>query len=79
MHNHHLCHNINIQGKYSNPQARHLNYDVVIRNLEHRNMEFIIVSVIYKNYLKLIILFQTIQLIAQRPIASIYEKIQTIH
>ena len=42
-------------------------------------MEFIIVSVIYKNYLKLIILFQTKQLIAQRPIASIYEKIQTIH
>ena len=38
------------------------------------NMEFIIVNVIYKGILKLVLLFQTLQLIAQRPIASIYEK-----
>ena len=39
-------------------------------------MEFIIVSVIYKSVLKLVLLFQTLQLIAQRPIASIYEETQ---
>ena len=39
-------------------------------------MEFIIVSVIYKSVLKLILLFQTLQLIAQRSIAIIYEEIQ---
>ena len=38
------------------------------------NMEFIIVNVIYKGILKLVLLFQILQLIAQRPIASIYEK-----
>ena len=37
-------------------------------------MEFIIVSVIYKSVLKLVLLFQTLQLIAQRPIAIIYEE-----
>ena len=39
-------------------------------------MEFIIVSVIYKSVLKLVLLFQTLQLIAQRLIASIYEETQ---
>ena len=39
-------------------------------------MEFIIVSVIYKSVLKLVLLFQTLQLIAQKPIASIYEETQ---
>ena len=38
------------------------------------NMEFIIVNVIYKGILKLVLLFQTLQLIAQRPIASITTK-----
>ena len=38
------------------------------------NMEFIIVNVIYKGILKLVLFFQTLQLISQRPIASIYEK-----
>ena len=37
-------------------------------------MKFIIVNITYKGILKLILLFQTLQLIAQRPIASIYEK-----
>ena len=39
-------------------------------------MEFIIVSVIPKSVLKLVMLFQTLQLIAQKPIASIYEETQ---
>ena len=43
------------------------------------NMEFIIVSVIYKSIWNLSYYFKQIQLIAQRPIASIYEKTQTIH
>ena len=37
-------------------------------------MKFIIVNVIYKGVLKLVLVFQTLQLITQRPIASIYEK-----
>ena len=37
------------------------------------DMECIIVNVIYKGNLKLIILFQRLQLIAQRPITNIYE------
>ena len=37
------------------------------------DMEFIIVNVIYKGILKLIQLFQILQLIAQRPITNIYE------
>ena len=40
------------------------------------DMEFIIVNVTYKGILKLVLLFQTLQLIAQRLIASIYEKTQ---
>ena len=32
------------------------------------NMEFIIVKVIYKGILKLVLLFQTLQLIAQGPL-----------
>ena len=36
------------------------------------NIEFIKVNIIYKNILKLVLLFQTLQ-IAQRPIACIYE------
>ena len=43
------------------------------------NIEFIIVNVIYKSILKLILLFQTLQIIAQRPIASIYEKPKNIY
>ena len=64
-------------GKHPNPQNHHLSYDVIIRNHEHYcNMEFIKVNIIYKSILKLVLLFQTLQLIAQRPIASIYEKTQ---
>ena len=62
-------------GKHSNPQDHHLSYDAIIRNHEHYcNMEFIKVNIIYKSVLKLDLLFQTLQLIGQRPIASIYEK-----
>ena len=43
------------------------------------NMEFIKVNIIYKSILKLVLLFQTLQLIAQRPIASIYEKPKNIY
>ena len=43
------------------------------------DMEFIIVNVIYKGILKLVLLFQTLQLIAQRPIASIYENPKNIY
>ena len=58
-------------GKHSNPQDHHLSYDAIIRNDEHYyNMEFIKVNIIYK----LVLLFQTLQLITQRPIASIYKK-----
>ena len=67
-------------GKHSNLQAHHLSYDVIIRNCEHYcNMEFIKVNNIYKSILKLVLLFQTLQLIAQRPIASIYEKSKNIY
>ena len=56
-------------GKHSNPQDHHLSYDVIIRNHEHYcNMEFIKVNIIYKSILKLVILFQTLQLIAQGPL-----------
>ena len=34
---------------------------------------------IYKGILKLVLLFQKLQLIAQRPIMSIYEKTQNIY
>ena len=40
------------------------------------NIEFIKVNIIYKSILKLVLLFQTLQLIAQMPIAIIYEEIQ---
>ena len=43
------------------------------------NIEFIKVNIIYKRILKLVLLFQTIQLIAQKPIASIYEKSKNIY
>ena len=67
-------------GKYLNPQDHLLCYDAFIRNHEHYcNMEFIKVNIIYKSILKLVLLFQTLQLIAQRPIASIYEKPKNIY
>ena len=67
-------------GKHLNPQDHRLSYDVIIRNHEHYcNMEFIKVNIIYKSILKLVILFQTLQLIAQGPIASIYEKPKNIY
>ena len=67
-------------GKHSNPQAHHLSYDAIIRNHEHYcNMEFIKEICIYKSILKLVLLFQTLQLIAQRPIASIYKKPKNIY
>ena len=67
-------------GKHSNPQAYHLSYDAIIRNHEHYcNMEFIKEICIYKSILKLVLLFQTLQLIAQKPIASIYEKPKNIY
>ena len=67
-------------GKHSNPQDHHLSYDAIIRNHEHYcNMEFIKVNIIYKSILKLDLLFQTLQLIGQRPIASIYEKPKNIY
>ena len=70
----------NTHGKHSNPQAHHLSYDAIIRNHEHYcNMEFIKENSIYKSILKLDLLFQTLQLIAQRPIASIYEKPKNIY
>ena len=43
------------------------------------NMEFIIVNIIYKIILKLVLLFQTLQLYVERPTTSIYEKTQSIH
>ena len=43
------------------------------------DMEFIIANVIYKGILKLVLLFQTLQLIAQKPIASIYENPKNIY
>ena len=69
-----------IHGKHSNSQDHHLCYDAIIRNHEHYCiMEFIKVNIIYKSILKLVLLFQTLQLIAQRPIASIYEKPKNIY
>ena len=67
-------------GKHPNPRDHHLRYDAIIRNYEHYcNMKFIKVNIIYKSILKLVLLFQTLQLIAQRPIASIYEKSKNIY
>ena len=43
------------------------------------NIEFIKVNIIYKSILKLVLLFQTLQLIVQRPIANIYEKPKNIY
>ena len=67
-------------GKHSKPQDHHLSYNAIIRNHEHCcNMEFIKVNIIYKNILKLVVLFQTLQQIAQRPVASMYEKPKNIY
>ena len=67
-------------GKHPNPQDHHLSYDAIIRNHEHYcNMEFIKVNIIHKSILKLVLLFQTLHLIVQRPIASIYEKPKNIY
>ena len=75
-----IIYTFNTHGKHSNLQAHHLSYDAIIRNHEHYcNMEFIKVNRIYKSILKLVLLFQTLQLISQRPIASIYEKPQNIY
>ena len=41
-------------------------------------MKFIVVNITYKCILKLVLSFQTLQLIAQRPIANIFEKTQKI-
>ena len=66
-------------GKHPNPQDHHLSYDAIIGNQEHYcNIEFIKVNIIYKSILKLVLLFQTLQLIALRPIASIHEKPKNI-
>ena len=43
------------------------------------NIEFIKVNIIDKSILKLVLLFQTLQQIAQKPIASIYEKHKNIY
>ena len=43
------------------------------------DMKIIIVNVTYKGILKLVILFQTLQLIAQRLIVSICEKPKNIY
>ena len=70
----------NTHGKHSNPQNHHLSYYAIIRNHKNYcNMEFIKVNIIYKSILKLVLLFQTLQLIAQRPITSIYEKPKNIY
>ena len=79
---HRDIHNIafDTHGKHSNLQAHHLSYDAIIKNHEHYcNMEFIKVNSLYKSILKLVLLFQTLQLIAQKPIASIYEKPKNIY
>ena len=71
---------INTHGKHSNSQAHHLSYDAIIRNHEHYcNIKFIKENSIYKSILKLVLLFQTLQLITQMPIASIYEKLKNIY
>ena len=59
--------------KHSDSQAHHLSYDAIIRNHEHY------CNSTYKSILKFVLLFQTLQLIAQRPIASIYEKPKNIY
>ena len=75
-----IIYSFDTHGKYPNPQDHHFSYDAIIRNHEHYcNMEFIKVNIIYKSILKLVLLFQTLQLIAQRPIASIYEKPKNIY
>ena len=75
-----IIYTFNTHGKHLNPQDHHLSYDAIIRNHEHYcNMEFIKVNVIYKNILKLVLLFQILQLIAQGPITSIYEKLKNIY
>ena len=60
-------------------KAQYLHYDVVIRNHKHYLQYGIHGERFTKSILKLVLLFQILQLIAQRPIASIYEKTQSIH
>ena len=56
-------------GKHSNPLAHHLSYDAIIRNHEHYcNMEFIKENIIYKSILKLVLLFQILQLLLKGPL-----------
>ena len=59
-----------------NIQTHKIIIQVMMRLLETMNIiyniEFIKVNIIYKSILKLGLLFQTLQLIAKRPIASIY-------
>ena len=43
------------------------------------NIKFIKVNIIYKSILKLVLLFQTLQQIVQKPIVSIYEKPKNIY
>ena len=43
------------------------------------NIKFIKVNIIYKSILKLVLLSQILQLIAQMPIANIYEKPKNIY
>ena len=75
-----IIYTFDTHGKHPNPQNHHLSYDAIIRNHEHYcNMEFIKVNIIHKSILKLILLFQTLQLLAQTPIASIYEKPKNIY
>ena len=75
-----IIYTFNTHGKHSNPQDHHLSYDAIIRNHEHYcNTEIIKVNIIYKSILKLVLLFQTLQLIAQGPITSVYEKPKNIY
>ena len=75
-----IIYTFDTHGKHPNSQDHYLSYDAIVRNHEHYcNMEFIKVNIIYKSILKLVLLFQTLQLIAQRPIANIYERPKNIY
>ena len=72
-----IIYTFNNRGKTFKPTSSSFK---IIRNHEHYLQYGIHHSKCYlQKYLKLVLLFQTIQLIAQRPITRIYEETQTIH
>ena len=70
-----IIYTFNTHGKRSNPQDHHLSHDAIIRNYEHYLQHRIRQSKCYlQKYFETYPIISNITTIAQRPIASIYEK-----